>query len=103
MGGLGHARRHSRRGLLALALSARHVRLRQQPRERTFARLESPRNGHAPPLVALAFWIGVYPKPFFALIEKPVDTIVRQVNPGFYQQERAKLPPAPAPVVAEAK
>ena len=56
------------------------------------------------PLVALAFWIGIYPKPFFALIEKPVQKIVEQVNPNFYQQERAKLPPAPTPaVVAEAK
>src|SRR5690348_107311 len=56
------------------------------------------------PLVALAFWIGIYPKPFFALIEKPVQRIVEQVNPNFYQQERAKLPPAPTPAVtAEAK
>jgi len=46
------------------------------------------------PLVILAFWIGVYPKPFFALIEKPVQKIVEQVNPNFYQAERAKLPPA---------
>ena len=46
------------------------------------------------PLVFMAFWIGIYPKPFFALIEKPVQRIVEQVNPNFYQQERAKLPPA---------
>jgi NADH-quinone oxidoreductase subunit M len=46
------------------------------------------------PLVILAFWIGIYPKPFFALIEKPVENIVRQVNPNFYRAERAKLPPA---------
>jgi len=46
------------------------------------------------PLVMLAFWIGIYPKPFFALIEKPVQKIVEQVNPNFYQAERAKLPPA---------
>jgi NADH-quinone oxidoreductase subunit M len=38
------------------------------------------------PLVVLAFWIGIYPKPFFAYIEKPVQRIVQQVNPGFYQQ-----------------
>ncbi len=56
------------------------------------------------PLVLCAFWIGIYPKPFFALIEKPVQKIVEQVNPNFYQQERAKLPPPPAPAaVAEAK
>jgi NADH-quinone oxidoreductase subunit M len=55
------------------------------------------------PLVALAFWIGIYPKPFFAYVEKPVQRIVQQVNPGFYQANRA-LPPvssvaAPAPEV----
>ena len=55
------------------------------------------------PLVALSFWIGIYPKPFFSLIEKPVQKIVEQVNPGFYQQERAKLPPAPTPAAVEAK
>ena len=45
------------------------------------------------PLVILAFWIGIYPKPFFALIEKPVENIVRQVNPDFYRAVHAKLPP----------
>jgi len=56
------------------------------------------------PLVVLAFWIGIYPKPFFALIEKPVQKIVEQVNPSFYQMERAKLPPAQVPAaMAEAK
>lgn len=46
------------------------------------------------PLVAMAFWIGIYPKPFFAYIEKPVEKIVRQVNPGYYPAEQAKLPAA---------
>jgi NADH-quinone oxidoreductase subunit M len=46
------------------------------------------------PLVILAFWIGIYPKPFFNLIEKPVENIVRQVNPDFYKAQQAKLPPA---------
>src|SRR6266481_4752082 len=46
------------------------------------------------PLVILAFWIGIYPKPFFDLIEKPVQRIVEQVNPHFYDAEHAKLPPA---------
>ena len=36
------------------------------------------------PLVVMAFWIGIYPQPFFGVIEKPVERIVRQVNPGFY-------------------
>src|SRR5215471_7245696 len=56
------------------------------------------------PLVFLAFWIGIYPKPFFALIEKPVDNIVHQVNPKFYPAEQATLPPAELPAAtAETK
>jgi len=41
------------------------------------------------PLVFLAFWIGIYPKPFFNYINSPVDRIVHQVNPTFYQQAAA--------------
>jgi NADH-quinone oxidoreductase subunit M len=52
------------------------------------------------PLVALAFWIGIYPKPFFAYIERPVQRIVQQVNPGFYQVSRSQ--PAISPVAAPA-
>ncbi len=33
------------------------------------------------PLIVLAFWIGIAPKPFLGLIEKPVEKIVRIVNP----------------------
>ena len=55
------------------------------------------------PLVALAFWIGIYPKPFIAYIEKPVQRIVQQVNPVFYQANRAAIqvsaPAAPVPEV----
>lgn len=36
------------------------------------------------PLVILVFWIGIYPKPFFARIEKSVEKIVQQANPTFY-------------------
>ena len=46
------------------------------------------------PLVVLAFWIGIYPKPFFAYLDKPVQKIVEQVNPRFYEADHAKLPPA---------
>ena len=52
------------------------------------------------PLVAIAFWVGIYPKPFFAYIEKPVQRIVQQVNPGFYQANRQM--PLSAPVAAPA-
>ena len=57
------------------------------------------------PLVFIAFWIGIYPKPFFAYIEKPVQKIVQQVNPHFYEQANRALPTAPsaAPATTEAK
>jgi NADH-quinone oxidoreductase subunit M len=56
------------------------------------------------PLVILAFWIGIYPKPFFTYIEKPVQRIVEQVNPRFYQAERRQAPAEETRAVAsEAK
>ena len=45
----------------------------------------------------MAFWIGIYPKPFFAYINRPVDKIVHQVNPDFYKSmagQSAALPGA---------
>ncbi len=50
------------------------------------------------PLVFMAFWIGIYPKPFFAYIDKPVDKIVRQVNPDFYKANRPQVAELPAVV-----
>ena len=38
------------------------------------------------PLVILAFWIGLYPKPYFRILEKPVAQIVERVRPGYYAQ-----------------
>ena len=32
------------------------------------------------PLVVLAFWIGLYPKPFFQILEQPVNEIVQMVQ-----------------------
>ena len=40
------------------------------------------------PLIALAFWIGIYPKPYFDVIEKPVLKIVKRVNPSALEQKR---------------
>ncbi len=55
------------------------------------------------PLVLLAFWIGIYPKPLFTVLEGPVRQIVEQVNPGYYNPARtaqaiptASQTPAPA-------
>src|SRR2546427_7327899 len=35
------------------------------------------------PLVIIAFWIGLYPKPFFQILEQPVNQIVQTVRPGY--------------------
>jgi NADH-quinone oxidoreductase subunit M len=37
------------------------------------------------PLVLLAFWIGLYPKPIFRYLDKPVQQIVQAVNPDYYK------------------
>jgi NADH-quinone oxidoreductase subunit M len=36
------------------------------------------------PLVVLAFWIGIYPKPFFRYLEPPVKKMVLRVNKTYY-------------------
>jgi NADH-quinone oxidoreductase subunit M len=41
------------------------------------------------PLIAWAFWIGVYPKPYFEILEKPVAQIVERVRPGYYDGKTA--------------
>jgi NADH-quinone oxidoreductase subunit M len=43
------------------------------------------------PLIVWAFWIGLYPKPFFNVLDKPVTAIVQRVNPDFYRSSSAKL------------
>ncbi|OGL39277.1 MAG: hypothetical protein A2042_07325 [Candidatus Schekmanbacteria bacterium GWA2_38_11] len=35
------------------------------------------------PLVVLIFWIGLYPKPFFKIMESSVTHLVERVNPGY--------------------
>jgi len=35
------------------------------------------------PLVIIAFWIGLFPKPFFQILEQPVNQIVQTVRPGY--------------------
>ncbi|HEV2177245.1 MAG TPA: NADH-quinone oxidoreductase subunit M [Terriglobia bacterium] len=47
------------------------------------------------PLIIWAFWIGLYPKPFFNVLEKPVAAIVQQVNPGFYSSPPANAVASP--------
>ncbi len=43
------------------------------------------------PLIAWAVWIGVYPKPYFEVLEKPVAQIVERVRPGYFTQPAAAL------------
>ena len=53
------------------------------------------------PFIVWAIWIGIYPKPYFDVLEKPVQQIVERVRPGYYAggAERADadsiLAPAP--------
>jgi NADH-quinone oxidoreductase subunit M len=44
------------------------------------------------PLLACVFWIGLYPKPFFAVMERPVAQIVERVRPGYYQEHKLPNP-----------
>jgi NADH-quinone oxidoreductase subunit M len=36
------------------------------------------------PLIAWSVWIGVYPKPYFDILQKPVEQIVERVRPGYF-------------------
>ena len=47
------------------------------------------------PLVVMSLWIGIYPGPFLRYIEKPVNSVVRQVRPA-YQIPGQAAPPATA-------
>ena len=82
-----------------------------------FGPVTNPANEHLPdlnlreqatlvPLVLLALWIGVYPKPLFRYLDVPVRQIVERVNPSYYPAERATAPleyaPAGAPGAAPA-
>jgi NADH-quinone oxidoreductase subunit M len=61
------------------------------------------------PLIIMAFWIGLYPAPFFKALDKPVNKLVRIVQPDFFQAapdqnaEAAAENPAPAPVAGDTR
>ena len=51
------------------------------------------------PLVLLAFWMGIYPKPFFEILDQPVQELVLRVNsnPGVYNATVPGTVPTEAP------
>jgi NADH-quinone oxidoreductase subunit M len=50
------------------------------------------------PLLIMAFWIGLYPKPFFRILEQPVNQIVQDVRrPQTEGAMNAAVQPAAAP------
>jgi NADH-quinone oxidoreductase subunit M len=71
-----------------------------------FGTIDNPKNERLPdlkgrewaymvPLMILALWIGVYPKPFLEYIQQPVNTVVKQVRPDYVipgQNEAQKEP-----------
>jgi len=44
------------------------------------------------PLLVCAFWIGIYPKPFFSVLERPAAQIVERVRPGYYASHHLPNP-----------
>src|SRR5438105_13562275 len=40
------------------------------------------------PLIIVAFWIGLYPAPFFRVLDKTVNKLVIRVPPDFFQDRR---------------
>jgi NADH-quinone oxidoreductase subunit M len=48
------------------------------------------------PLLALVFWIGLAPKPFLQLIEKPVAKVVRLAQPDVFGTGKSPAPALPA-------
>jgi len=68
-----------------------------------FGPVTNPANEHLPdlnmreyatliPLVILAFWIGIYPKPLFTVLDQPVRQIMAQVNADYYKTAGISAP-----------
>jgi len=49
------------------------------------------------PLIVMAFWIGLYPKPFLGILDQPVDNIVRLVQPAYGDRPVQAIKAAAAP------
>ena len=53
------------------------------------------------PLIVLCFWIGIYPKPFFRIMEPSIERIVRVVDPDYLKQPVAQPQAMPLPALAD--
>jgi len=53
------------------------------PKNETLKDLNGREWAYMVPLMILALWIGVYPKPFLAYIQQPVNAVVKQVRPDY--------------------
>jgi NADH-quinone oxidoreductase subunit M len=48
------------------------------------------------PLIAAAFWIGIYPKPVLAVLAKPVERLATQIDPDFMKAQDLRTKQAEA-------
>ncbi|HNX95958.1 MAG TPA: NADH-quinone oxidoreductase subunit M, partial [Holophaga sp.] len=48
------------------------------------------------PLIAAAFWIGIYPKPVLAVLAKPVERLATQIDPEFMKAQDLRTKQAEA-------
>jgi NADH-quinone oxidoreductase subunit M len=54
------------------------------------------------PLIILAFWIGIYPAPFFEVLDAPVNRLVEAVRPDYFDAQALDAAlDAPIEVLAE--
>jgi len=54
------------------------------------------------PLIAMALWIGLYPKPFFQILEQPVNQIAHNVRESAKNGSMVATAPAASPTPAAA-
>ncbi len=78
-------RHRARRGIHAVALPANDAWKNRESGKRKAAGSELRELVTIVPLIIVAFWIGLYPAPFFAVLDKPVNKIVAKVRPDFFQ------------------